>query len=271
MKFLILAVWLAVAQTGPPVPRQTPTNLTSGSNRNPQQSQKHARKTPLPTAIQHKEHAESAERDSGNKASEREQEHVVVERLPDKDRWDKVYVVLTGVLMLVGLLTFGAIIYQSIQTKRATVAMEKGTALQKAALRQWVVIQGFRDTVKPRFTNTTPQLDLHFFFEIANPTKMPLTLEWYVISINGTKYSSRLNFTLTPDKTHGLKVLMDYTDEIREKYIRDGYAITVTGVIAFTDALQEFQKQRFGYVYQSGPGKGETLNYEGPLPDEDIE
>ena len=100
---------------------------------------------------------------------------------------------------------------------------------------------------------------------------MPLTVEWYVISINTTKYSSRLNVTLAPGQMHGLGALISYTDEVRNEYLRDAYVITITGVIAYTDALKDFQKQRFGYVRRCRPIGGETLNYKGPLPDEDIE
>jgi hypothetical protein len=176
-----------------------------------------------------------------------------------------------GMLVVVGILTLLAIAWQSRETARSAKAAQDNTRLQIAALRQWVNIQGFRDSVDPRFTPTGTELDLKFFFEITNPTKMPLTLEWYVISINTTKYSSRLNVTLAPNQVHGLGALIRYTDAVRDKYLRDGYDITITGVIAYTDALKDFQKQRFGYLHKCRPTGGETLNYKGPLPDEDIE
>ena len=172
---------------------------------------------------------------------------------------------------MIGLFTLGAVVYQAVQTKRATVAMAASTDIQKAALRQWVTIEGLRESVETRFINTTPHLDLQFSFEIANRTKMPLTLEWYVISINQKKYSSRLNFILAPDQVHGLKALIAYTGEVQEKYLLGTYEITVTGVITYKDAFKESQKQRFGYLRKCRPIHGETLNYQGPLPDEDIE
>lgn len=174
-------------------------------------------------------------------------------------------------LVIVAIPTLILIWWQARETARSAKASEDNIRLQIAALRQWVNIQGFRDGVEPRFTPTGTELDLQLSFEITNPTKMPLTVEWYVISINGTKYSSRLNVTLAPDQMHGLMALISYTDEVKNEYLRDGYVIIVTGVIAYTDALKEFQKQRFGYLRRCRPGHGETLNYKGPLPDEDIE
>ena len=56
-------------------------------------------------------------------------EHVVVDKLPDKDRWDKTYIFLTGALALIGTLTLIAIWYQAVQTQRATKAMERSTGI----------------------------------------------------------------------------------------------------------------------------------------------
>jgi hypothetical protein len=265
-RVVIFIVLLSIVQAAPPVPRQAAKNPANNGAKDTQLSKKDANTSALPTPVQDKERAVSA-----NETSKNEQQHAIVEKLPNKDGWDKAYIIFTGVLVLIGAFTLGTIIYQSVQTKRATVAMQRSTSLQTAALRQWVNIQGFRESVEPRFTGTGTHLDLQLSFEIINPTKMPLTLEWYVISINTTKYSSRLNVTLAPDQVHELKALISYTDEVRDKYIRDGYDITITGVIAYTDALKDFQKQRFGYLRRCRPMGGETLNYRGPLPDEDIE
>jgi hypothetical protein len=267
-----LALLLVIVQAGSPVPRHTPQNPANNRTRNTQSNQKDQTQAPAPPSIQSKEHTGTAKGDGNNETPKHEQEHVIVEKLPDKDLWERAYIIFTGALALIGLFTLGVVTYQAVQTKRATVAMAASTDLQKAALRQWVNIQGFRDAVEPRFTDAGPQLDLQLSFEITNPTKMPLTLEWYVISINTAKYSSRLSVTLAPDQVHGLKALISYTDEVRDKYIRDGYVITITGVIAYTDALREFQKQRFGYLRRCrAAGGGETLNYQGSLPDDDIE
>jgi hypothetical protein len=167
-------------------------------------------------------------------------------------------------LFLVGVAGIGI----AIRTLRA---IESQTKAMVAGMRQWVTIQAFEDTVAPIFEEGALKLHFHLSFEITNPTGKPLTLEWYVISINAKKYSSRLNFTLVPGQVHRLKSSIDYTDEMRNKYTHEGYTVTVTGVIAFTDALTDFQKQRFGYVLKCRPVNGETLNYQGPLPDEDIE
>jgi len=58
-----------------------------------------------------------------------EQGHVVVDRLPDKDKWDKVYIVLTAALVLIGAFTLGVIWYQAVQTRKATQAMERSTGI----------------------------------------------------------------------------------------------------------------------------------------------
>lgn len=97
-KLLVALSLLAILQTAPTVPQQTPE------------------KSVAPIQATQKPAAEN-------------REHVVVDKLPDKDRWDKTYIFLTGALAFIGVLTFIAIWYQAVQTQRATKAMERSTGI----------------------------------------------------------------------------------------------------------------------------------------------
>lgn len=52
-------------------------------------------------------------------------DHVAVDTLPPKDGWDKFAIWLTFALVIIGAVTFGVVLYQAIQTKKATIAAKE--------------------------------------------------------------------------------------------------------------------------------------------------
>jgi hypothetical protein len=114
-------MFLVVMQAVPPVPRQITSNGNSHGRNEQQQTQA---KQPIATAPSVRNPPESpapkCARDQ-DQAIEKDYS-VVVKGLPDKDRWDKAYIVLTGALVLVGIFTFGAIWYQAFKTRDAAKA-----------------------------------------------------------------------------------------------------------------------------------------------------
>src|SRR5258708_22757768 len=111
MKVLVALSILAVLQTAPAI-----------SHKSTKQALPRAEQSIAPekttTPIQTAEHP-----------AVKSKEHVVVEKLPEKDAWDKAAIVLTGLLALIGVLTLGAVWYQAVQTKGATKAMERSTGI----------------------------------------------------------------------------------------------------------------------------------------------
>lgn len=54
-----------------------------------------------------------------------DQYHVAINSMPAKDGWDKAAVLLTFALVVIGAVTFAVVLYQAIQTKRATDAAKE--------------------------------------------------------------------------------------------------------------------------------------------------
>jgi hypothetical protein len=117
MKALILAVLLAVAQALFPVPGNTAKDNAHGSYSAKKPSNDH-KDVPAPTPIQSTVSPASSQRDGSHETAEEKQQHVIVDRLPDKDGWDKFYICLTAALTAIAAFTLGAIWYQAIQTKK---------------------------------------------------------------------------------------------------------------------------------------------------------
>ena len=121
---MLLAFFL---QTLPPVPRQTVKNPARGTSDST--DERNANKSvPVPAPVQNTEHSISAEGNNSNVAAEDKQGHVIVDRLPGKDWWDKFYIGLTFALVIIGTLTLGAIWFQAKKTAEAAKAAADSVA-----------------------------------------------------------------------------------------------------------------------------------------------
>jgi len=140
-----LVLLLVVAQAPPPVPRKITGEAGNRANQSYQQT-KTRKVVPDSLPFENADHASATEDSTKNNASEEKQYRVVVERLPQKDRLDKAYVLLTGALALAGFLTFLVVGYQAIETKKAASA---ALSAAKAALKQ---IQITTEKERPRIS-----------------------------------------------------------------------------------------------------------------------
>jgi hypothetical protein len=125
MWIAVIAVLLSVSQTSNPIPGQATNRATRGGNAVQQQPAKEQR----PTASSPVQNPPSTEKDQSKSAepsnTNTQQTVVIREPVPvsiGKDWWDKGYIILTGVLVLIGGLTLWAIWYQAKQTKIAAEA-----------------------------------------------------------------------------------------------------------------------------------------------------
>jgi hypothetical protein len=132
MPFLIVAMLLTIVQATPPAPRPSPNNSASGSQK--VQSKAQAKQnTAAPSAPVKPSPSAAQDQDKTiSPANADAQETVALHELPpvsvSKDKWDYVYIVFTGLLVLIGGFTLRAILYQAKKTADATTAMERNTA-----------------------------------------------------------------------------------------------------------------------------------------------
>lgn len=104
-----------------PFPRQTSSDP---AHRPAQVNQKTTGKqnvaTPLP--IKNPSAPEESQNEGKNPASKREPRHIIIDNPPLKDLWDKVYICLTGALVVIAAFSLRAIWIQAVQTKTAAEA-----------------------------------------------------------------------------------------------------------------------------------------------------
>src|SRR5664280_1330944 len=116
-------------------------------------------------------------------ANHQSQPSVTINAVPQidvkRDWMDRATLIVGILLLLVGGGTGGVILYQSLQTKLATEAMQKSTKLQEVAMRQWVGTGNWRGKMD------IARRALNVSFEVSNPTKIPLTFESASIIASG--------------------------------------------------------------------------------------
>ncbi|HEV3375360.1 MAG TPA: hypothetical protein VG051_06620 [Candidatus Acidoferrum sp.] len=113
-----------------PLPGQTSTGPTNRPAQVNQQA-KGDQKISAPAVTKNQKAPTENQNESKTPTSEREPRHVIVDSLPgaEKDTWDKVYICLTGTLVVIAALTLAAIWYQALQTRKSVDAMERSTGI----------------------------------------------------------------------------------------------------------------------------------------------
>lgn len=140
MKLLILAVLLSLAQAAPPAPRKTPDHSARSSQNvkreaNGTQSRA-ASSTPVPDVAG----ANKDQNASSTPANANAQETIFITEAAavpiQKDRWDKAYVILTGLLVIIGALGVRSAIRSLGLIERQARANEDTLAEIKASSEQ---------------------------------------------------------------------------------------------------------------------------------------
>lgn len=174
-------------------------------------------------------------------------------------------------LVGVGMLTLGAIYYQSRETahaakaaadsvgainrqagimerqtaatERAAEASERSITLQEVALRQWVTIENWRSIV---WIPEGGDLSLHIQFDVVNPTDLPLTLDYAFILFGSEGGKAGRRNLIPPKKSHPVITTVKITEEQRVKREQGELVFMVNGYIKFVDALEKERTQEFG-------------------------
>jgi hypothetical protein len=142
MKYLTLAMLLAVMQAAPPVPRKT-ADSPAPASQHIEHNGKNKKKPPATPTVENSQEADTGQRQDQEEASHNEKQAVTVSEWPSvsvsKDAWDKTYIVLTAALVAIGCFTFIAIWIQAIETRKAAQAALLNAQSLINAERPWIV------------------------------------------------------------------------------------------------------------------------------------
>ncbi len=171
MDAIIFCVLLLTPQAAPPVLREVSSYTRADANKQKQQPQPDQPAAPAPS-LQSTDKAKSDSDTSTSGKQNDKSRRVVIERLPDKDRWDKAYIVFTSILVGVGIVTLIAIWYQAVKTRDAAEAALLNAHALINTERAWVVVKEERtNTYSFRLTienvGKTPAKLISNFLEVA--------------------------------------------------------------------------------------------------------
>jgi hypothetical protein len=127
---------------------------------------------------------------------------------------------------------------------------EKSIRLQEAALRQWIETDNWKSEKAQVLANRN--VSLMITFEIANRTKMPMTLKTVYMSANGEALSSGILYLLAPNKTYPIKLPIMLRGDKAEAWRQDKLTFAITGSVAYTDAFDSLREDHFGCMCLCG-------------------
>jgi hypothetical protein len=159
-------------------------------------------------------------------------------------------------LVIIAALTGIAIAYQAREMKRATKAMQMSTHLQESGLRQWVQVAKLHGGEEG---NVWEDGITHviFYFDVWNPTDRLLTLTSLKWVIGTTHDKTVLNDTIPPNGAYPAMIDHELVGADLDAY-KTGKPreISITGEIAFIDALERKQVQPFNVWFHYVLGTG---------------
>lgn len=165
-----------------PIPGHAVLNCACTPHASDQDSEKNESKTP-PAPIQNQVRSPGTQAKPDGVASENKQtDHIIVDRMPNKDGWDIANFWLTVGLLVIGFITFAVVWYQAVKTKEAA---------QAANLTAQVMMNTERALVDATLTSPTAHTDPQTAAEevgFGNTTN-----DWYGVSlINHGKTVARI-------------------------------------------------------------------------------
>jgi hypothetical protein len=230
-------------------PRNVAFNSSKSAAEIEYQSDKNQKK-PDPSASQNQVHPTSSEDERSHTEAVREQITVVAPKGP-KDEWDKAYVIANYLLVLVAALTFGAIVVQAVETKRATKAIEEQTVavrdtvlLQKTLKRQWLNLENWNITGERNQTGERTLISLSFI--IINPTDMELEFKGVeVMTLEGSQGLTP-NMRLAPNKHYSALFHIKLSKEQTTGYFNNSLLLHIMGILYFKDNFGDNIQRVFG-------------------------
>lgn len=131
---------------------------------------------------------------------------------------------------------------------RTLNAIKRQGDLQEVALKQWVKMQNWRGLF---YIHENGTKYLHIEFDVANPTKLPLTLGGISVTIDGRPNEIQRRSFIPPDDFAVVAIDFKLTEEQFVKWQGNQWEgqklmLRIDGLAVYTDALQKVRPQQFG-------------------------
>jgi hypothetical protein len=166
--------------------------------------------------------------------------------------WRKFATWPEGITAWLVMLTFGAIVWQAWETRKAAEAARDGIRLQATAYSQWVALSNW----SVEFREERRQLRIRV--EIVNQTAFPLTLNRASITFgdrpNTVTVTLGEDFFLAPQSPYLVDVDLHVHDDELRAFDSGYFGIMVTGNMTHTGVLERRATQEIGGILVSGRG-----------------
>jgi hypothetical protein len=180
------------------------------------------------------------------------------EKQPAQNKPPNGYVSPEWALVIVGIITFFVIGWQSLETRKAASAGQDSIKLQETAYKQWLELRDWNVVISEdeKWLNVTVYL--------INPTDFPVTLSLVKITLDiGQGVEAYLickGRSLPPKEPVKMTVSGALSDIAKPNYFEGRLGIIVEGSLKFMSILERPESQDFKGMLSCGPNKT-TFNY----------
>ena len=174
---------------------------------------------------------------------------------PLKDCLYRWYLRATIIGVVGAFIGIAVIYHQTRETARAARAAEASVKLQEAAKRQWLNL----DNWNVQGEIDVPNYRLRIWFQIANPTQVPLTLHFVLTKIESERLDDGEVSLLTPGNPRSIGIMIPATKDQMDRFTRSTLVLDLEISVLFADAFGKHWEQIFGRrLMCGGTGIGVT-------------
>jgi hypothetical protein len=159
---------------------------------------------------------------------------------PKQDTLYRAYLWFTIIGVLIALGGIGVLLRQNRQISRQTEHLERQIEIQQRSSRQWLNVLEWRQHLAEEMPN-----NIGIYFQIENPTDIPLRLDAVMSGALGQQLDSGLVTFLAPDNPFPMEFFVRLNAEQMALYEGNGLVLEVEVSVFFTDAFDNQWNQIF--------------------------
>jgi hypothetical protein len=162
-------------------------------------------------------------------------------------------------LFFAGVIGIMVAVYTLKEIERSTKATEKSVELQEVLNQQWLEFENWK--IMDGGTDAEIGTVILISFDIVNPTKMPLTISGYSVSVKGQDTSVQFGRTIAPAKSYSVKLDRLLEGKESEDYIAGKLILPLTCSVPYIDAFTKPQQARSDFCFLCGPHGFQPYNH----------
>lgn len=176
----------------------------------------------------------------------------------ERPKWYRTVNWSNWALVLVAAITGFAVGWQARETAKSAEATQRSVELQEVLNQQWLEFENWK--IMDGGTEAEIGTVILISFDIVNPTKMPLTISGYSVSVKGQDTSVQFARTIAPAKSYSVKLDRLLEGKESEDYNAGKLILPLTCSVPYIDAFTKPQQAESDFCFLCGPHGFQAYN-----------